>query len=134
MESKGELKMKIDWIYRKDDGGMVTFYETNITLNKIASTYFVDAYAVLIGIDRASNRLIIKNINKEEALRGDLDKNSIHHVATKPSYGRINGKKVVSEISELAHFDFSCGKIHKYEARWNPGEKMLIVDLKEEEK
>ena len=43
--------MKIDWIYRKDEGGMVTFYDTNITLNKVASTYFVDAYAVLVGLD-----------------------------------------------------------------------------------
>jgi len=124
--------MKIEWIYRKDEGGFVTFYETNITLNKIASTYFVDAYAVLIGLDKPNRRLVIKNINKEEALRGDIDKNSIHDIAIKQSYGRINGKKVVSEINEVTNFDFTNGKIHKYKAKWNPGEKILIVDLKEE--
>jgi hypothetical protein len=125
--------MKIDWIYRKDEGGMVTFYDTNITLNKVASTYFVDAYAVLVGLDRTNQRLIIKNINKEEAQRGDVDKNSIHDVAIKPSYGRINGKKVVSEISQMTNFDFTKETNYKFKAKWHPFEKMLIVDLKGED-
>ena len=68
--------MAIEWIMPKDTLGTVTFYDTNITLNKVAASYFVDAYKVIIGIDKEKNRVVIKNLNKEEATRGDINKKS----------------------------------------------------------
>lgn len=86
--------MAIEWIMPKDTLGTVTFYDSNITLNKVAASYFVDAYKVIVGIDREKRRVVIKNLSKEEAIRGDINKNHLLDVAIKKSYGRISSKKL----------------------------------------
>lgn len=126
--------MSIEWIMPKDTLGTVTFYDSNITLNKLAASYFVDAYKVIVGIDRTKKRVVIKNLNKEESMRGDVNKNHLLDVAIKKSYGRINSRKVIADISSVAAFDFEKNNNYKYKAMWSSTEKILIVDLNEEEK
>ncbi|MBM7453497.1 hypothetical protein JN09_000827 [Acholeplasma morum] len=126
--------MAIEWIMPKDTLGTVTFYDSNITLNKVAASYFVDAYKVIVGIDKEKRRVVIKNLNKEEAMRGDVNKNHLLDVAIKKSYGRISSKKVISDISVLTNFDFLNNNNYKFRAKWSGTEKLLIVDLDEEVK
>ena len=126
--------MAIEWIMSKDTLGTVTFYDSNITLNKVAASYFVDAYKVIVGIDREKHRVVIKNLSKEEAMRGDVNKNHLLDVAIKKSYGRISSKKVVSDISTVTHFTFTKDTNYKYRAKWNSTEKLLVIDLDEEVK
>jgi hypothetical protein len=124
--------MAIEWIMPKDTLGTVTFYDSNITLNKVAASYFVDAFKVIVGIDREKKRVVIKNLSKEEATRGDVNKNHLLDVAIKKSYGRISSKKVVSDISTVTNFSFTKDTNYKYRAKWNATEKLLVIELDEE--
>ncbi|HKL61023.1 MAG TPA: hypothetical protein VJY66_01440 [Acholeplasma sp.] len=123
--------MAVEWINPKEIDGTVTFYDSNITLNKTASQFFVDAYKVLVGIDKPRNQVVIKHINKEEASRGDISKSNLLDVSIKTSYGRINSKKVVGEISEVTGFNFTTNNNYKFKAKWQSADRILIVDLNE---
>ena len=123
--------MNIKWITKDDSLGAVTIYENNIRLSKKAADYFLDAYAIAIGVDIDSSKIVIKKINKEEAESLGIDKTRLYKINIKPSYGRITGKKIVYELKELYNFDFSKKLAYKFSAKWNTGEKMLIVDIKE---
>ncbi len=124
--------MKISWINKEDSTGAVTIYDNNITLSKQASTFFEDAFAVAIGIDGETSNLIIKHVSKEEAESPKTDRNSLHNISIKASYGRITGKKIVDEIAHVLKLDFSTQQNYKFNAKWNTGYKMLIVDTKGE--
>lgn len=120
--------MKIEWFNSKDNLGAVTIYANNICLNKQASNYFLDAYAVAVGIDRETKNIIIKNVSKEEAESTFIDKNSLNKISIKSSYGRITGKKLIDQINEILKLDFITQQAYKYDAKWNTGTKMLIVE------
>ena len=120
--------MKIEWFNCKDNLSAVTIYANNICLNKQASNYFLDAYAVAVGIDKETKNVIIKNVSKEEAESLKFDKNSLNKISIKSSYGRITGKRLVDQINELLKLDFSAQLAYKYDAKWNTGSKMLIIE------
>ena len=120
--------MKIEWFNSKDNLGAVTIYANNICLNKQASNYFLDAYAVAVGIDRETKNIIIKNVSKEEAESAFIDKNSLNKISIKLSYGRITGKKLIDQINEVLKLDFIKQQAYKYDAKWNTGSKMLIIE------
>ncbi len=124
--------MSIEWINPKEIHGTVTFYDSNITLNKTASEFFNDAYKVLVGIDRVHKHVVIKHINKEEALRGDIIKSNLLDISIKASYGRINSKKVVNEIADSFNFNFKNTNNYKFKAIWKSSDRMLEIDLNEE--
>ena len=120
--------MKIKWFSSKDNLSAVTIYANNICLNKQASNYFLDAYMVAVGIDKESKNLIIKNVSKEEVESLKIDKNSLNKIAIKSSYGRITGKRLIDQINEILKLDFSKQLAYKYDAKWNTGSKMLIIE------
>lgn len=124
--------MSIEWINPKEIHGTVTFYDSNITLNKTASEFFNDAYKVLVGIDRVNKHVVIKHINKEEALRGDIIKSNLLDISIKASYGRINSKKVVNEIADSFNFNFKNTNNYKFKAIWKSSDRILEIDLNEE--
>ncbi|CCV65632.1 conserved hypothetical protein [Paracholeplasma brassicae] len=124
--------MSIEWINPKEIHGTVTFYDSNITLNKTASEFFNDAYKVLVGIDRVHKHVVIKHINKEEALRGDIIKSNLLDISIKASYGRINSKKVVNEIADSFNFNFKNTNNYKFKAIWKSSDRILEIDLNEE--
>ncbi|MBQ8293013.1 MAG: hypothetical protein IJX78_04290 [Bacilli bacterium] len=120
--------MKIEWFSHKDNLGAVTIYANNICLNKQASNYFVDAYAVAIGVDSDTNNIVIKNVSQEEVDSLLVDKESLNKISIKSSYGRITGKFLIDRINEILKLDFNKQVAYKYNARWNTGSKMLIVE------
>lgn len=121
--------MKIKWLSKDESLGAVTIYNNNIRLSKKATDYFSDAYAVAVGIDTDSNSLIIKNISKEEAESNRFDKNRLHKIQIKPNYGRITGKHMIDELILNYGFDFNVKPAYKFGARWNTGDKLLIVEM-----
>jgi hypothetical protein len=123
--------MKIQWITKDDSLGAVTIYDNNIRLSKKAADYFVDAYAIAIGVDVDENKIVIKKVNKEEAESNTIDKSRLYKIHIKPSYGRITGKKMIDELKYIYKFDFTKQPAYKFSAKWNTGDKMLIVDVKE---
>ena len=120
--------MKIKWFSSKDNLSAVTIYANNICLNKQASNYFLDAYMVAVGIDKESKNLIIKNVSKEEAESSVIDKNNLSKISIKSSYGRITGKKLIDQINDILKLDYNKQLAYKYDARWNTGSKMLIIE------
>ena len=117
--------MPIKWLMVNEEYLTATFYETNITLNKVSSSYFEDAYKVLIGLDLNNKMVVIKNLNKAEALRGNIDKNQLMDIRIRPSYGRISSKKIMGEIQKA--FNLNYNDHLKYKATWDLNEKILKI-------
>lgn len=123
--------MEIQWLSNGIKGS-VSIYETNITLNTVAASYFENTFAVLVGLNIKDKTLIIKSLNKEEATSGVYNKTDLHQISIKPSYGRINGKNIIRGIISLFPLDFVNKKLFKYNCFWDIASKSLIVNLKEE--
>ena len=125
--------MSIEWFSRSSNG-LATIYETNITLNTVASNHFKSAYGTLIGYDKANNDLLIKSINKDEVTMGIYDDTEIHKISIKPSYGRINGKQIINKLCNFFPLDFSKDAFHKFECERDVQDKTLKVKLLREVK
>ncbi|MDD4000061.1 MAG: hypothetical protein PHX62_04110 [Bacilli bacterium] len=123
--------MNIKW-FPKTAQGAVSIYETNITLNKVASVYFKDSYKTLVGYDKENNLLLIKALNKEESSLPKYNDCDLHSISIKPSYARINGKGIVENLKEYHPLDFSKKSLYKYKCDWEASQKMLKVYLKKE--
>ena len=125
--------MEIQWLTNSFKG-VVSLYETNITLNTVAASNFENAYATMIGYSKKDNSLIIKSLNKEEATSGVYNKNDLHAISIKPSYGRINGKNIIRSIANFYPLDFSKKSMYKFNCTWDVASKSLIIDLNVEVK
>lgn len=123
--------MEIQWLSNTMQG-TVSIYETNITLNKVASQYFIHSYATLIGYNSDDKTLIIKSLNKEDATSGLYNESDLHPISVKATYGRINGKNIVRNISSLFPLDFTIKSSYKYRGEWDEMSHSLIIYLKEE--
>jgi hypothetical protein len=123
--------MDIQW-FSNTSAGVVSIYETNITLNTVASDHFKGAYTTLIGIDKSNSVLLIKALNKEEALLPKYSESDLHPISIKQSYARINGKGIVKNIARHVSLDFSKKSLFKFNCEWEPSQKFLKVFLKEE--
>jgi hypothetical protein len=77
-------------------------------------------------MDSDTNNIIIKKVSKEEA--ESIDKESLTKISLKSSYGRITGKKMIDQISFILGLDFKTQNAYKYNAKWNTGTKMLIIE------
>ena len=123
--------MEIQWLSNSFKG-IVSLYETNITLNTVAASNFENTYATMIGYSKKDNSLIIKSLNKEEATSGVYNRNDLHTISIKPSYGRINGKNIIRSIATFYPLDFSKKSMYKFNCTWDVASKSLIVDLNKE--
>lgn len=123
--------MDIQW-FSTSMQGIATIYETNITLNTVASNNFKKFYTTLVGYDHDSDSIIIKGITKEEITLGLYKGIDTHKISIKPSYGRINGKKIIENIISFHPLDFSEKKYYKFNCEWNQKDKLLIIHLDKE--
>jgi len=119
--------MNIQWFSKDNTTSAVTIYENNITISKKAANYFEDAFSVTVGVDSKTKEIIIKSVSSQEAQM--IDKLSLYNISIKPSYGRINGKQLVDSILSTLDFQAIRGKESlKFNAKWSPQQKMLIID------
>ena len=121
------------WASKKPLDDIATLYEANITLNKSASSYFDNAYVVLLGLDKNTKKIAIKPISKEEVSMGYIPEEQRHNITVKSSYSRICNKSFLVEVSELMGLKFGNNESYKYKAVWNEKENALIVDLTHKE-
>ena len=56
--------MDIQW-FSKSPRGVATIYDSNITLNTVATNHFKNAYGILVGYASDSKVLLLKSISKE---------------------------------------------------------------------
>jgi len=125
--------MNVEW-FTNEKEKIATIYETNITFNTVAASYFKNAYSTLIGFDLEEHCLLIKPISKEEAIIRNLSDDSLHPMSIKPSYGRINGKSLVKKLCYYFPIDFQEIKAHRYFCEWSSTENLLKIKLKKEVK
>lgn len=126
--------MAIQWINKEKTSSAVTIYNNNITLSKQATLLFEGAYGIAVGFDTDNLSIVFKKVAKEEIERKEINKDDIYELTIKPSFGRINSKKLIMELSNYINLDFSKNVSYKFSAKWNNALKMLIVDTKGENK
>ncbi len=125
--------MSFIWASKKPKDGIATLYESNITLNKAASSHFENAYNVLLGLDPETKRIAVKPITKEEFDIGAIPQEKRHKITVKASYARVSNKKFIKEVANLIDIDLSNNNSFKFKTKWSAEESLLIVDLTQPE-
>ncbi len=123
--------MDITWFNEKPKDLIVTLAKGNLTLNKPATTFFENAYSVMLGYNKDQKTIFVKPLDKEHALRHDIPDSNKYRITVKSSYSRVTNKAFMDEISEIAKIDLGSDA-KKFKASWLEKEQILIVDLKEE--
>ncbi|MDY0140077.1 MAG: hypothetical protein WC152_02950 [Candidatus Izemoplasmatales bacterium] len=124
---------KFEWVSKKPLDELATLYESNITLNKSATSYFESAYVVLLGFDQANKLIAVKPVTKEQVSLGYIPEEQRHNITIKSSYSRVCNKLFLSEVAEITNLDFTEKNSYKFKAHWNKDEGALIIDLNKEE-
>ena len=132
-QTNGGEFMSFVWASKKPKDGVATLYESNITLNKAASTHFERAYSVLLGYDPDGQRIAVKPISKEEVDSGKIPEEKRHKITVKSSYARVSNKKFMKEVAQNTNLDLTHGKSFKFKAVWSKPDSALVIDLKNEE-
>jgi len=125
--------MSFIWASKKPKDGIATIYESNITLNKAASSHFEKAYNVLLGLDLETKRVAVKPISKEEYDIGAIPAEKRHKITVKASYARVCNKKFLKEVAQLANLDLNENNSFKFKTKWNSEESLLVIDLNQPE-
>lgn len=125
--------MSFVWASKKPKDGIATLYESNITLNKAASSHFETAYRVLLGLDPNKKRVAIKPVSKEQIDIGGIPEEKRHKITVKSSYARVSNKKFLKEIAELANIELKDNNSFKFQANWSEEEHLLIIELNQPE-
>jgi hypothetical protein len=123
--------MEINWFNEKPKDCIITLAAGTITLNKPATVYFENAYSVMLGMDRLKQLIVIKPLTKADAMKHDIPENKKYRITVRSSYSRVTNKGFVDEIIEMSGINV-LQEAHKFKARWDHKEQLLIVDLKEE--
>lgn len=121
--------MKIEWLKNEKIDSTITIYQNYITFRKNISNLFEDGLGVVIGIDKVEKFVVFKKITENNKTL--FEQSNLYQLDFKPSYARLNNKKIVELInSMIPHIDnqqSSC----KLKASWNEQEEMLLVNVKE---
>ncbi len=125
--------MSFVWVSKKPKEGIATLYESNITLNKSASSHFDHAFSVLLGLDLASKRIAVKPISKEEDELGAIPEEKRHKITVKPSYARVCNKKFMKEVANLIGVNLKDNNSFKFKTSWSKEDSALIIDLNQPE-
>lgn len=125
--------MSFVWASKKPKDGIATIYESNITLNKAASSHFEHAYNVLLGLDNTQKRVAIKPVSKEEFDIGAIPEEKRHKITVKPSYARVCNKKFIKELADVAGIDLQKGHSFKFKTYWEKKDALLVIDLNQPE-
>ena len=122
--------MAIEWFDSSSKDGIATLYESNITLNKNTIRNIEDAYSVMLGIDAEKKQVVIKPLNKEQDMRGDIPATHKYKITIRSSYGRIANKDFMRKIEKLGGFSLSEPK--KFSTIYDENNNLVIINLGEE--
>ena len=121
--------MSIKWFNEKPKIGVATLTDQNITLNKAATSYFENAYSVMLGISEDESTIVIKPLDKSEAMRHDIPDNKKYRITVRSSYSRVSNKAFMQEISEIFNVDLA-DEPRKYPTSWDKKEHILMIQLR----
>ena len=118
----------ISWWTAKEKNGQATLYNSNITLNKVASVPFEFANRVQVGLDE-NNNIVIEPLSKERVERGDLDEYNLLEIKIKPSYSRICSTDLMNFLGEKLKLALSTEPL-RFETIWDEENNHLIIQIK----
>ena len=122
------------WVSKQPLDELATLYEANITLNKSATSYFENAYVVLLGLDNEKKLIAVKPVTKEEISLNYIPEEQRHNITVKSSYSRICNKLFLKEVAQVADLKFvERHQSYKFKAFWDKKENALIIDLNKRE-
>ena len=75
--------MEISWFNDKPKDCVATLSAGNITLNKMATIYFENAFSVMLGIEKSGHKIVIKPLLKAEAMRHDIPDNRKYRITVR---------------------------------------------------
>lgn len=107
----------------------VTLYNTNITLNSAAASYFNDIRWVMVGIDSDLKKIAINPIPKSKIDMQLVPLQHLHKISIGKGYGRISNKNIMNDICDLMKKDING---LKFQATYNDKENFLEVNLNAE--
>ena len=117
--------MGIQWFSSEEKIGTASFYNTNITLNTIASVPFEYAYRIQIGMDDNKN-VVIRPLTKEKVQSGDLDEYAIYQISVKKTYARVSSTGLMKKIADALKLELSEKPV-KFETTWDEKENILTI-------
>jgi len=121
--------MGINWFNEPPKQSVATLTSGSITLNKPATTFFENAYSVMLGIDSDARMVVIKPLSKSEAMSHAIPDNKKIRITVRSSYSRITNKAFMDEVADLIGTPFEEASI-KFPASWDNKEQVLMIDLK----
>ncbi|MCQ2773099.1 MAG: hypothetical protein MJ238_07520 [Bacilli bacterium] len=124
--------MVVTWFSSKEKVGQVSLYDSNITLNMIASVPFEAAYRVQVGVNEFG-QLVIEPVSKDRFMRGDMDEYQLLPIQLKKSYSRINSTLLMKKIAVALGVELSKNPL-KFDTRWDEEHNVLVIMSGKEEK
>lgn len=124
--------MSIQWFSKKETEQIATIYDSNITLNKVASDYFKAAYSVMLGFDETAQHILIKPLDKDATRLGHIPEEQRNSISVWQSSARIANKAFISRLTSVTGLQFKKSKAHKFAAEWDESKKVLRINLQEE--
>ena len=121
--------MNFEWSTNEIAMKTLTFYETNLTLNKAACCHFEDVNYVLLGIDKQSKQIGIKPVSIEEINNHIYPESQLHRISLGKSYGRISSKSFVEDLSREIGLDFSKEQIFKFNVTFDVVHRIMVAQL-----
>lgn len=123
--------MNIEWFNKEQKDSAITINYNNVTLSKNAASLFTNAYGILVGINKDTKELVFKKVMQEDIENKLYNKEDIYLLTIKPTYGRINSRQLINNICRHCNLDFNEKTSFKFNAKWNNGNNMLIINTKE---
>ena len=130
--SQRRILMSIQWFSKKESNQVATIYDSNITLNKIASDYFNKAYEVMLGFDEPQQEVVIKPLDKETVQLGHIPSDQRSPISVWESSARIANKAFIKQLSQQTGLQFKKSKAHKFYSEWDEAMRVLRIKLQEE--
>lgn len=112
----------------------VSIYKSHITFNKNLIKYLSEAYRTRVGIDRNDRKIYIFPLNKDQALSGEFNVDSLFAVSLSKTYARICSKSLLEYICENFELKIENDDYLRYNAKYDAVKRAIVVDLKEEVK
>lgn len=123
--------MSVIWFDNKPKNLVATIHENHITLNKHATSYFENAYMVMLGIDKENDLIIIKPLMKDFAMKKVIADNQKYKITVRNSYSRVTNKAFIKEI--VKHFSLRLNdNTLKYHCYFDEHNTQLNINIKEE--
>ena len=124
----------LEFFELEEKNGSVSFYENHITVNKSLMEYLKEAYRARIAVDKENDHVYIYPISKDYALSGELKESSLLQISISKTYARICSKPLLEYLCKQFNISIMKKEFKRFNAHYDDNKKVIIVDVKGENK